>query len=147
MGIIKKVRSFVSWLLFERLMGKESAETVAKRIIAEVNDYNRRHRDPKCQHCGAGTFISKLSGSDGLFSSVKHFYECTACGNQQRSNGSSFKYDVRELRKCRIIKDGDSYRYYVIGSDAGDVVSTLVLIGFGVMVLIALGLMIFIFTI
>ena len=123
MGIFRKMRFFVSWLIFEKILKWEPVDVVVAEITNEVRKYNEIFDHSCCYNCEGDKFIRKQSGQDGLFSYVNHFYECTRCGNQQDDDGSRRRYNFKELRGERIIEDGDGqYRYYVLAGSSFDLV-------------------------
>lgn len=118
MAFIRRIRFFVSWLIFEYFMKQESADKKADKIIKAITKYNDDHKEPRCKYCGHNKLFSKVSFVSGLLAStLEYFYECCSCGNQQPTNGSSYRYTVSSLKQERIINDGGNFRYYIIAPD------------------------------
>ena len=107
MGIIRKVRFFVSWLLFEYILGWEIAEITAQKIISDVDESNKRAVSrPQCLKCHGGSFTTPIIVGRGrwFFSHEENLY-------QQAHNGSFLQTEHFQFPKYNLVKDGGRYRY------------------------------------
>ncbi len=108
---LMQLRFKLAWLFYEKLLGKPPAESTAKIIISanKSADYSRSH----CHNCQSANLVTKIGGSEGLFTSTYYYYECKDCGHEQKTSNflNEHEYEFIELGKKRIIEDGKKYRY------------------------------------
>jgi len=119
---------FLSWLIFEKIGGWEPAVGVAKGINQEVDEWNEKYGQRKCDSCGSSNLVSGVTGGEGLLNWPHYFYRCRDCGNTQEKDRPSFLTAFKKLEEKRIIEDGKSYRYMIL--NPGQAAVTIVLLCF-----------------
>lgn len=112
---LRGFRFFLSKLIFEIIFRKEPAQKLGGKINNEVSLWNSGHNRQRCYICNHDRLTNRISGSDGIFSGPLYYYKCPKCGNEQFSDGTSYKSLWTKLEEKRIVEDGKGkYRYILL---------------------------------
>jgi len=109
---MRKIRFWLSKLIFEQIFKWPSAQKIGEKIKLEVRTKSLDIK-AECENCGSGKLIEECSGSDGLFCWPHYYYRCQGCGHLQESK---YKFELlsQKLAEKRIIEDGEgTYRYTI----------------------------------
>jgi hypothetical protein len=95
---------------YAKVWHKPTAVALENAAKEEADVDNRKYsHGSRCDACGASALVAVMRGADidGLFTyaSMKRYYKCVGCGNEQRSDGSLHYYasDKLENTSPRVI--------------------------------------------